>query len=226
MEDYMHKILVIEDDYDIQEMLRNFLLDAGYQIDSAYDGIQGYEYFSKNKYNLILLDIMLPKIDGFGVCELIRKESNVPLIMITALDGEDSQIKGFDLQVDDYITKPFSIPILLRKIAAILRRSKSSEEQPNEIKFKDLILKVDEYKTFVAGTQVDLTPREFEVLQEFLLHQGKVLTRQMLLNSLWKYDFYGDERIVDTHIKNVRKKLDREYIETIRGVGYRIDKEN
>lgn len=222
----MHKILVIEDDYDIQEMLSNFLGDAGYQIDSAYDGIQGYEYFSKNKYDLILLDIMLPKIDGFGVCELIRKESNVPLIMITALDSEDSQIKGFDLQADDYITKPFSIPILLRKIAAILRRSKLSKEQPNEIIFKDLILKVDEYKTFVAGAQVDLTPREFEVLHEFLMHQGKVLTRQMLLNSLWKYDFYGDERIVDTHIKNVRKKLDREYIETIRGVGYRIDKEN
>lgn len=222
----MHKILVIEDDYDIQEMLSNFLGDAGYQIDSAYDGIQGYEYFAKNKYDLILLDIMLPKIDGFGVCELIRKESNVPLIMITALDSEDSQIKGFDLQADDYITKPFSIPILLRKIAAILRRSKLSKEQPNEIIFKDLILKVDEYKTFVAGTQVDLTPREFEVLHEFLIHQGKVLTRQMLLNSLWKYDFYGDERIVDTHIKNVRKKLDREYIETIRGVGYRIDKEN
>lgn len=222
----MHKILVIEDDYDIQEMLSNFLGDAGYQIDSAYDGIQGYEYFSKNKYDLILLDIMLPKIDGFGVCELIRKESNVPLIMITALDSEDSQIKGFDLQADDYITKPFSIPILLRKIAAILRRSKLSKEQPNEIIFKDLILKVDEYKTFVAGAKVDLTPREFEVLHEFLMHQGKVLTRQMLLNSLWKYDFYGDERIVDTHIKNVRKKLDREYIETIRGVGYRIDKEN
>lgn len=222
----MYKILVIEDDYDIQEMLSNFLGDAGYQIDSAYDGIHGYEYFSKNKYDLILLDIMLPKIDGFGVCELIRKESNVPLIMITALDSEDSQIKGFDLQADDYITKPFSIPILLRKIAAILRRSKLSKEQPNEIIFKDLILKVDEYKTFVAGAQVDLTPREFEVLHEFLIHQGKVLTRQMLLNSLWKYDFYGDERIVDTHIKNVRKKLDREYIETIRGVGYRIDKEN
>ncbi len=124
----MQNILIVEDDMDIQELLREFLKEAGYEVASANDGIEAMELFAKNKYDLILLDIMLPKIDGFGVCELIRKQSKVPIIMLTALGGEEEQIRGLDLQVDDYITKPFSVPILIRKIAAVLRRSSQTQE--------------------------------------------------------------------------------------------------
>jgi two-component system response regulator VanR len=168
---------------------------------------------------------MLPKITGYSVCELIRKQSQIPIIMLTALDSESDQVKGLDLQADDYITKPFSMPILLRKIAAVLRRSNRNSDDNVSIHYKDLILDLDGYKVYIKNVEYDLTQREFEVLRELLYHQGKVLSRQYILNTLWKYDFYGDERVVDTHIKNLRKKLNIDYIETIRGVGYKIEKE-
>ncbi len=187
----MQNILVVEDDMDIQELLREFLREAGYSVSVAGDGVEAMDYFSKNQYDLILLDIMLPKIDGFGVCELIRRQSQVPIIMLTALGGEEEQIRGLDLQVDDYIVKPFSVPVLIRKIAAVLRRSGRTREE--------------ERKTITYG--------------------NLVLTRQNLLDRLWRYDFYGDERVVDTHIKNLRKKLGIDFIQTVRGVGYKIDKE-
>lgn len=145
--------------------------------------------------------------------------------MLTALDSESDQVKGLDLQADDYITKPFSMPILLRKIAAVLRRSNRNSDDNVSIHYKDLILDLDGYKVYIKNVEYDLTQREFEVLRELLYHQGKVLSRQYILNTLWKYDFYGDERVVDTHIKNLRKKLNIDYIETIRGVGYKIEKE-
>ncbi len=223
----MQNILVVEDDMDIQELLREFLKEAGYEVASASDGIEAMELFAKNKYDLILLDIMLPKIDGFGVCELIRKQSQVPIIMLTALGGEEEQIRGLDLQVDDYITKPFSVPILIRKIAAVLRRSSQTQEEGHKtIAYQDLLLDLDNYTATVDGAAYELTQREFEVLRELLTHQGRIMTRQNLLDKLWRYDFYGDERVVDTHIKNLRKKLGIEFIQTVRGVGYKIDKES
>ncbi len=223
----MQKILIIEDDTDIQELLRNFLQEVGYEISIANDGMEAISLFLTMHFDLILLDIMLPKIDGFTVCELIRKQSCVPIIMLTALNGEEEQIRGLDLQVDDYITKPFSMPILVRKIGAVLRRSSIIPEQEHQtIAYKNLVLDLDSYAAVVDGVSFDLTQREFEVLREFLLNQGRVLTRQNLLDKLWKYDFYGDERVVDTHIKNLRKKLSIDFIQTIRGVGYKIDKEN
>ena len=164
---------------------------------------------------------------GYGVCEVMRKKSDVPIVMLTALGGEQNQIKGLDLQVDDYITKPFSMPILIRKIAAVLRRTSKQGEPSRTISYKNLMLDLEAYRAYIENDAVDLTPREFEILRELLTHQGKILTRQNLLQMLWKYEFFGDERIIDTHIKNLRKKLDRaDYIETIRGVGYRIDKED
>lgn len=221
----MKRILVVEDGPDIQELLRTFLEDAGYRVEVASDGVEAISLFSKSEYDLILLDIMLPKIDGYGVCELIRRESEVPIVMLTALDAESDQIKGFDLMADDYITKPFSLPVLMRKVDAILRRSSRNAEQKKLI-YEDIVLDLEAYKAYVKGFQVDLTQREFELLRELISNVGKVLTRQMLLNSLWKYDFLGDERVVDTHIKNLRKKLGVNCIETIRGVGYRIDRPN
>ena len=223
----MQNILIVEDDMDIQELLREFLKEAGYEVTSASDGIEAMDMFAKNKYDLILLDIMLPKIDGFGVCELVRKQSQVPIIMLTALGGEEEQIRGLDLQVDDYITKPFSVPILIRKIAAVLRRSSQTQEEEHEtIACRNLSLDLDNYTATVDGTAYELTQREFEVLRELLTHQGRIMTRRNLLDKLWRYDFYGDERVVDTHIKNLRKKLGIEFIQTVRGVGYRIDKES
>lgn len=170
-------------------------------IDVAVDGVEAITMFNTNSYDLILLDIMLPKITGYSVCELIRKQSQIPIIMLTALDSESDQVKGLDLQADDYITKPFSMPILLRKIAAVLRRSNRNSDDNVSIHYKDLILDLDGYKVYIKNVEYDLTQREFEVLRELLYHQGKVLSRQYILNTLWKYDFYGDERVVDTHIK-------------------------
>lgn len=223
----MNKILVVEDDLDIQELLQNFLQESGYDITVANDGLEAINIFSDDDFDLILLDILLPKIDGFSVCEFIRKKSQIPIIILTALNGEKEQIKGLDLQVDDYITKPFSMPVLVRKIAAVLRRtSKTSDQEHKTISYDNLILDFDDYTASVNGISYELTQREFEVLRELLLNQGRILTRQNLLNKLWKYDFYGDERVIDTHIKNLRKKLNITFIQTIRGVGYKIDKES
>lgn len=172
-----------------------------------------------------VLDILLPKMDGYAVCELIRKESMIPIIMLTALDAEENQIRGLDLQADDYITKPFSMQVLLRKVAAVLRRTKEIQQKQTLV-YEDLILDLQAYELFQNGRKIELTQREFELLKKLLCHQGQVLTRQVLLESLWEYDFYGDDRVVDTHIKNIRKKISKDYIKTVRGVGYRIDKKN
>ena len=219
----MKRILVIEDEPDIQEMLCAYLRDAGYSVSAASDGIQAMDCFHRESWDLILLDLMLPKIDGYGVCELIRRESDVPVIMVTALDTEENQIRGFDLQIDDYVTKPFSMPILLRKIAAVLRRT-GSDAESRPLIYRDIVMDLDAYRVTVDGALLDLTTREFELLKELLQNQGRVLTRSVLLGQLWNYDFIGDERIVDSHIKNLRKKLNRDYIETVRGVGYRVEK--
>lgn len=219
----MKRILVIEDEPDIQEMLCAYLRDAGYNVSAASDGIQAMDCFHRESWDLILLDLMLPKIDGYGVCELIRRESDVPVIMVTALDTEENQIRGFDLQIDDYVTKPFSMPILLRKIAAVLRRT-GSDAESRQLIYRDIVMDLDAYRVTVDGALLDLTTREFELLKELLQNQGRVLTRSVLLGQLWNYDFIGDERIVDSHIKNLRKKLNRDYIETVRGVGYRVEK--
>ena len=223
----MSKILIVEDDLSIQALLHDFIKEAGYSVVSASDGVEALAKFAGQDFDLVLLDIMLPKIDGYGVLEVIRQRSDVAVIMLTALDGEENQIKGLDLQADDYITKPFSMPVLLRKIAAVLRRSSKQDNAPEMMHYKDLSLDLDGYKVTAGEKNIDLTPREFEILRELLLHKGRILTRQNLLQTLWKYEFFGDERIIDTHIKNLRKKLGTvDYIETIRGVGYRIDKEN
>ncbi len=223
----MSKILIVEDDLSIQALLHDFIQEAGYPVVVAADGVEALAKYSEQTFDLVLLDIMLPKIDGYGVLEFIRQKSDVPVIMLTALDGEENQIRGLDLQADDYITKPFSMPVLLRKITAVLRRSSKQNDIPNTICYKDLTLDLEGYKVYSKEKSIDLTPREFEILRELLTHRGRILTRQNLLQTLWKYEFLGEERIIDTHIKNLRKKLGTaDYIKTIRGVGYRIDKEN
>lgn len=220
------KILVIEDDRDIEELLQFFLEDNGYQVAIARDGLEGITMFREGGFSLILLDIMLPKIDGYAVCELVRKESDIPIIMVTALSDEEDQMKGLDLLADDYITKPFSMPVLLRKIGAVLRRSQRNQkgEANRMLLYQQLRLDLENYQVFVAGEETSLTKREFEILKMLLENQGKVMTREILLEQLWQYEFYGNDRVVDNHIKNLRRKLGGSYIETVKGVGYRIAK--
>jgi len=217
---------VIEDEQSIQNILRAFLEDAGYKVTLAGDGIVGMSAFHKNHFNLVLLDIMMPKLDGYTVCEMIRNEGNTPVIILTALDDEESQMKGFDLLADDYITKPFSMPLVLRRIEAVLRRTPSIDGNEDVLTFREVQLDTKNYKAYVAGKEVSLTAREFEILRLFMEHTGRVFTREQLLDLIWDYDYTGDDKIINTHIKNIRKKLGVDCIETIRGVGYRIDKEN
>ena len=222
----MKRILVVEDEKDIQNIIKAFLENAEYKVETADDGLDAINFIQKNNYDLILLDIMLPKIDGFTVCEMIRKNSNIPIIILTALTDEESQLKSFDKLADDYITKPFSMPVLLKHIEAIFRRTNNSNENTSILKYKNITLNTENYEVYVDNQKVTLTFREYEILKLFLENQGKVFTRDNILNSIWNYDYFGDDKIVNTHIKNIRKKLGYEYIETVRGVGYKIDKED
>lgn len=220
-------ILIVEDEASIQNIIKAFLEDAGYTTVLADDGLEGIEKFHKYSPDLVLLDLMLPKIDGFAVCELIRKESQVPIIMLTARDDDDSQMKGFDALADDYITKPFTMPLVMRRIEAVLRRTEQGKQTENTVlHYKDISLDTDSFTVLVSGESVSLTTREFEILKLFLENQGRVFTRDNLLNTIWGYDYFGDAKIVNTHIKNIRRKLGVDYIETIRGMGYKIEKEN
>lgn len=216
-------ILVIEDEASIQNILRIFLEDAGYQATLADDGMDGIAAFHKDSFDLVLLDIMMPRLDGYSVCEMIHNESSTPIILLTALDDEDSQLKGFDLLADDYITKPFSMPLVLKRIEAVLRRSQAGEKS-SVLAYQNVQLDTENYKVFVEGKEITLTAREFDILRLLMENQGRVFTREQLLDIIWNYDYLGDDKIINTHIKNIRKKLGVDCIETIRGVGYRIDK--
>lgn len=216
-------ILIIEDEIAIQNIIKAFLEDAGYIVILASDGIMGIELFKKHTPDLVLLDLMLPKIDGYAVCEILRKESTTPIIMLTARDDDESQMKGFDVLADDYITKPFSMPLVLKRIEAVLRRTDMQDITSSTIRYRNIRLNTESYEVFVDDKSVSLTARELKLLLE---NQGRVFSRETLLNRIWNYDFFGDEKIVNTHIKNIRKKLEVDCIETIRGVGYRIEKEN
>ena len=221
----MTRILVVEDEPDIQELLCAYLRESGYEVEQALDGVEALDKFRRGRFELVLLDLLLPKIDGFGVCELIRRESGVPILMLTAVDGESEALRGYCAGVDDYITKPFSMPVLLQKIRAVLRRSGQVPPERSLLRYRDLTLDLDGMEASLDGRSLELTAREFALLRTLISSPGRVYTREMLLSKLWGYDFYGDERVVDSHIKNLRRKLERDYIETVRGVGYRAAKE-
>lgn len=214
-------ILVIEDEPSIQRILKAFLEDAGYRVVLAGDGLEGVARFRACGPELVLLDLMLPKMDGFSVCQLLRRESRTPVIMLTALDDEDSQLKGFDVLADDYITKPFSMPLVLRRIEAVLRRGERPEQSGPVLLHQGIRLDTERRQVQVKGRPVSLTAREFEILRTLLEHPGRVYTRDSLLDLVWGYDYFGDPKIVNTHIKNLRRKLGDACIETVRGVGYR-----
>ena len=218
------RVLIVEDEAAIREILSELLRDAGYEVDEAADGLEGVEKFRAGDYSLVLLDLMLPGLDGYGVCEIIRRESSVPVIILTALDDERSQVKAFELKADDYITKPFSLKLVLMRVEAVLRRSRETRSAPGAEVFRRGDVELDAAGHYVRlnGKDVMLTPTEYALLELFMRNPGRVFTRDNLLSSVWGYDFAGDEKTVNIHIMNLRRKLGAGIIETVRGVGYRL----
>ncbi|MDF9506000.1 response regulator transcription factor [Bacillus cereus] len=217
-----YHILVVEDDQEIQELIKQFLMTQQYKVIVASDGLEGMKQFNKQSFDLILLDVMMPNLNGFEVAKMIRNQSNIPIIMLTALEEEQDQMKGFDLGIDDYITKPFSFHVLMRRVEAILRRS-NNQSTDNHFVFRELHVDGDAYKVYVNKVEVPLTTKEFEILQLLLQNEKKVLTRDNIVEKIWGYEYAGDTRMIDTHMKNIRKKLDIPYIKTVKGIGYKID---
>lgn len=222
-------ILIIEDEPAISSVLKELLTDAGYQVDTAGDGIEGITAFRKKQYQLVLLDIMLPKIDGYAVCEMIRQESQVPVIILTALDEEEDQIRGFNVLADDYITKPFSVKLVLKRVEAALWRTEiqeDTEKQAPDLVHRDIYVKTVEGRAYVSGIPIALTKIEYKLLCLFMKNKGRVFTRNDLLNLVWGYDYDGYEKSVNIHIMNLRNKLNSDCIESVRGVGYRFAQSN
>lgn len=217
-------ILVMEDDVNIQELIVEFLKAEGYDVDYASDGLEGIQLFKKKEYDLVLLDIMMPNLDGYSVCKMIRKSSNVPIIFLTALNEESEQLKGFELECDDYITKPFSFNLLIQRVKAVLRRGKTNLSN-DYLTFEKIKLDLNTYSVQLEEKNIELTLKEFNILKALIEKYPQVITRESLLDSIWGYDYYGDTRIVDAHIKNLRKKISLPYIKTIKGIGYTLEKD-
>lgn len=217
-------ILVMEDDVNIQELIVEFLKAEGYDVDYASDGLEGIQLFKKKEYNLVLLDIMMPNLDGYSVCKMIRQTSNVPIIFLTALNEESNQLKGFELECDDYITKPFSFNLLIQRVKAVLRRGRINISSDLLI-FEKLKLDLNTYSVQIDDQNIELTLKEFNILKMLIEKYPQVVTRENLLDSIWGYDYYGDTRIVDAHIKNLRKKIILPYIKTVKGIGYTLEKD-
>ena len=218
-------ILVVDDESRIRKLLRDFFTAKGYQILEAEDGEKAIEVFeeNRNKIKLILLDVMMPKLDGWSVLRKIRQESNLPVIMLTARGEEQDELFGFELGVDEYISKPFSPKILVARVEAILKRTYGDTK---EIKDYDGITIDQEGRTVkVDGKPIDLSLREYELLKYLLDNENIALSRDKILNNVWNYDYYGDSRTIDSHIKKIRHKLGKKgkYIETIRGIGYKFE---
>jgi len=215
-------VFVVEDDENIREVVEEYLKAAGFIVITAEDGKKAVEMMELHtEIDLYILDIMLPEISGLDILKRIRSNRQTPVIMLTALDDEYTQLISFDGQADDYITKPFSPKLLVKRVEALLRRI---GKHSDILQIGSISINVDSYEAFENGSRIDLTLKELEILKTLMWHQGKVLSRQQLLNLVWGYDYFGDERIVDVHIKNIRKKFKSNIIITVKGVGYKIEK--
>lgn len=224
-----HNILVVDDEKLIVKGIKFSLEQEGMLVDAAYDGEEALNLAKENDYSLILLDVMLPKIDGLQVCQLIREFSNVPIIMVTAKGEDMDKIMGLEYGADDYLTKPFNILELKARIKAILRRSVKKVEAPepkrNSLKIRDLEIELESRRVFIKGKETNLTAKEFDLLQLFMENVGKVYSRENLLNTIWGYGYPGDVRAVDVHVRRLREKIEEvpsepKYIHTKWGVGY------
>ena len=219
----MEKILIADDEQLMRQLVIDFLRPEGYEILEASDGKEALEIYDKEHPDLILLDVMMPGYDGWTVCREIRRESTVPIMMLTAKGEEIEQLFAYDLGADEYITKPFSPKILVAKIKALLRRSQN--EQETHETDEGVAIDRDARQVVLDGKNVDLSPTEYKLLNYLMSNTGKALSRRQILNQVWNYDYYGDLRTVDTHINRLRIKLGDKgrYIRTVRGYGYRYD---
>ncbi len=219
------KILVVDDEQRMRKIINDFLTKSDYNVIEACDGEDALDKFFKNKdIDLIILDIMMPKLDGWGVCKEIRKESKVPIIMLTARSDEEDELQGFKLGVDEYISKPFSPKILVARVEAILRRCKGISSD-DVIVCDGIVMNRLTHIVTIDGKEVDFSYKEFELLAYFLQNQGIALPRENILNNVWNYDYYGEDRTIDTHVKKIRAKLGNKgkYIKTIWGIGYKFE---
>lgn len=220
------KILIVEDDESIRDILQAFIRQNGYLAWSAADGIAGYDLFVREDPHLVILDIMMPRMNGYDFLTKIREISDTPVILLTALGKEQEQARGFDLQADDYIVKPFSYTILMKRIEAVLRRNKRENPPGDIIRLGEVELRKKSCEIRFRDDLIDFTPKEYELIKFMLENQDHVFTRNHLLDTLWGEEYYGNEKIIDNHIKNIRKKLDCELIQTVWGMGYKISSKN
>lgn len=218
----MAVILIIEDDIDTNEAVSEYLKDAGHQVISAFDGEEAVSVFSRHPADLVILDIMLPKLTGIAVLNTIRKTSQVPVLMLTAIDDEFTQASSFDCLADDYMTKPFSMVILGKRAAALLRRSGQTREF-DTWKCGDLTVNFSGYTAFNKDGKIEITPKELDLLKLLVENQGLVLSRNQILDGVWGDNSFVLDRLVDTYIKNLRKKLRLDCIVTVKGIGYKLE---
>ena len=220
-----YKILVVEDDNQIQELIVEFLSSQDYVVDTANDGVEGYEKFKDGEYDLVILDVMMPRLDGHSLCKMIKNiDKEVSIIFLTALGDEENEIKGFDLKADDYISKPFSFNILIKRVEAVLRRKNKEKFEDEVLKFEGLRLELQTFKSYVEEEEIELTLKEFNILKLMISSYPTVVSREKLIEKIWGYDYFGDTRVIDAHMKNIRKKIKKDYIKTIKGVGYVLEK--
>ncbi len=224
------KILIVEDDRNLLDTLKYNLRKEGYEVITAIDGAEALNVARKEKPALIILDIMLPKISGFEVCRILRKEMTVPILMLTAKAEETDKIVGLEIGADDYMTKPFSLRELLARLRAMLRRAKMVETQPEIelLKIGDIELDIPRHRASISGRTLELTPKEFDLLAFLARNKGLVFRREQLLEKVWGYDFAGDTRTVDVHIRWLRQKIEPDperprYLMTVRGAGYKLE---
>ncbi len=219
------KILVVDDESRMRKLVKDFLVKEGFVVLEASNGEEAVDIFMSTKnIALIILDVMMPKLDGYGVAQEIRKISMVPIIMLTAKSDEKDEIKGFELGIDEYITKPFSPKILVARVQAVLRRSSLAGDEKN-IECGGIKMDISAHRVLVDGEEIELSFKEFELLNYFLVNKGVALSREKILNNVWNYDYFGDARTIDTHVKKLRSKLgDKgDYIKTIWGMGYKFE---
>lgn len=222
----MEKILIVDDEQKIREMIKKYAEFEGYKTDEANDGMEAVLKVRKTNYDVIIMDIMMPDLDGFSAVKEIRKTKNIPAIMLSARGEEYDRIHGFEVGADDYVVKPFSPKELMMRVAALIKRSKSGGGEAHETaKFEGLTVDFTGRLVYVDGAQVDMTPKEYDLLFYFVRNNGIALTRERLITEVWGYDFFGDDRTLDSHIKLLRKSLGdyAKFIVTLRGVGYRFD---
>lgn len=218
------KILVVDDESRMRKLVHDFLAKQGYFVVEAENGEEAVDiFFSDKNISLIILDVMMPKMDGWQVCKEIRQYSQVPIIMLTAKSDERDELLGFELGVDEYISKPFSPKILVARVEAILRRANATQEEALEI--GGIVLDKSAHSVKIDGQAIDLSVKEFELLEYFLTNKGVALSREKILNNVWNYDYFGDARTIDTHVKKLRSKMGEkgDYIKTIWGMGYKFE---